>query len=125
MKRVSLVLASLFIGGLSAGAFAHPTVTSTATGGANNSTIPTFQLNANLPSSTQLPINIGGNQQAAAVNNQNANQANQNSVGNAAAAASLTSGSLYGAYTSASAGNKSYQNNYTPTHIHQGAFFGD
>ena len=130
MKKLSLVLSALFVGGLSLGVQAQPTVTSTATGGANGSIVPTIQANVNLPTSVQVPVNVLGNQQAALVNNQNANQANQNSVGNAAAAASLTRGGglLVGIPggtldPSASAGNSSYQDNYTPTHIHQGAGF--
>jgi hypothetical protein len=91
MKRIVTILASLCIGGLSAGAYAL-TLTNSATGGANHSSVPTWQLNANGPTSVQLPVNIGStaSQHADLVSNQNTNQANQNSVGNAAAATTVS-----------------------------------
>jgi hypothetical protein len=119
MKRVSIVLASLFIGGLSAGAYAQ-TISNSATGGANHSIVPTFQANVNAPTSVQLPINVLGSQHADLVSNQNTNQSNQNSVGNAAAATTFSGlgGLGLGSSSDANAGNTSYQGIYTPTFIH-------
>lgn len=82
MKPVTLVFATLLIGSLSVGAHAAPL----ANGGANGSLVPTIQTNVNAPTNVQIPINVLGNQQAVLVNNQNTNQLNQNTVGNAAAA---------------------------------------
>jgi hypothetical protein len=95
MKHIPLALAGLVIGGLSAGAHA-----ATVTGGANHSLMPTIQTNVNVPVNVQVPVNIGGTQQVSLVNNQNTNQANQNTVGNAAGAGSNGTTAMGGANNS-------------------------